>query len=129
MYLHPFLVDPSLTHFLGEFPGLGLALEISSSAFVVHRRRRKNRETEAKRIEEEAFHDPLPLVLHWDGKLIQSAATSRVSEERIAIVLTGTNFEELPITIDETEREVAVGSFACWKCIRLLTRSSLSPLI
>src|SRR6218665_1567612 len=25
MYLHP-LVDPSLTHFLGEFPGLGLVL-------------------------------------------------------------------------------------------------------
>ena len=26
MYLHPF-GRPSLTHFLGEFPGLGLALE------------------------------------------------------------------------------------------------------
>jgi len=60
----------------------------------VHRRRRKNRETEAKRIEEEAFCDPPPLVFHWDDKLIQSAATSPVSEQRIAIVLTGTNFEE-----------------------------------
>ena|SRR6218665_1560560 len=52
----------------------------------------KNRETEAKRIVEEAFHDPPPIVLHWDGKLIQSAAKYRVSEERIAIVLTGKSF-------------------------------------
>ena len=85
-------------------------LEISCSASTVHRMRRRNRETEAKRIEEEAFRDPPPLVLHWDGKLIQSAATSRISEERIAVVLTGTNFEELlgvPIAIDGTGREVA----------------------
>jgi len=70
--------------------------EIASSASTVHHRRRKNRETERKRIEEEASRDPPPLVLHWDGKLIQSA-----------VLLTGTNFEELlgvPIAIDWTGR-------------------------
>jgi len=38
--------------------------EISSSAFTKHLRRRETRETEAKRIEEEAFRDPPSLVLH-----------------------------------------------------------------
>jgi len=102
----------SAASFVAAASGLGhYVSKISSSASTVHRRRRKNRETDAKRIEEEeAFRDPPPLVLHWDDKLIQSAATSLVSEGRIAIVLTGTNFEELlgvPIAIDGTGKKVA----------------------
>src|SRR6218665_3329467 len=70
--------------------------EISTSASTVHhRRRRKNRETEAKCIEGEVFHDPPPLVRHQYGKLIQSAVTSRISKERITVVLPRTKLEEL----------------------------------
>src|SRR6218665_3642889 len=106
--------------------------ETSSSDSTKHRRRRNNRETEAKRIEEEVFRDPLKLVLHWDYELIQSAATSRISEERRAVVLTRPNFEEVlgvPIAIDGTGRKAAaIQSIAYWYPIRLLTRSSFSPL-
>src|SRR6218665_3412977 len=97
--------------------GLGhFILEISFSASTMHCRRRKIQETEAKRIEEEASHDLPPLVLHWVGKLIQSAVTSRISEESIAVVLIGTNFEELlgaSIAIDGTRGEVAATTVLC----------------
>lgn len=74
---------------------------------------RRNRQTEAMRTKEEAFRDTSSLIFYYDGKLIQSTTTSRISEERIAVVLTEINFEQLlriPIAIDGTEREVA-GTF------------------
>src|SRR6218665_684793 len=67
--------DPSLDHDLG--PGIPFmsssccvlcccslelgALCLGDLLLCLHGRRRKNRETETKRIEEEAFHDPPPL--------------------------------------------------------------------
>lgn len=85
-------------------------LGIATSASTVHRMRRKHRETEARHLEEEAFQSPPPLVLHWDGKLIPSMTSSRILEERIAVVLTGANFEELlgvPVSVDGTGKNVA----------------------
>ena len=99
------------TSFVAAASALGHdVLEIAASASTVHRMRRKHRETEARHLDEEAFRSPPPLVLHWDGKLIPSAASSRTSEERIAVVLTGANFEELlgvPVSVDGTGKEVA----------------------
>lgn len=65
-------------------------------------------------IEEEAFRDPPTLVLYWNVKLIQNAATSSISEESIVVVLTRINFKELlkvPIAIDGIEREIEATVF------------------
>lgn len=46
--------------------------------------------------------------------MIQNAAIFRISEKRIAVVFTGTNYKELlgvPIAINETERKVAATVF------------------
>ncbi|KAG0704764.1 hypothetical protein GWK47_002736 [Chionoecetes opilio] len=80
------------------------------SPSTVHRARTRNRETLAIQLEREAFKDPPPLVLHWDGKLLPKATSKWASEDRIAVVATGQNFEEilgLPVAQDGTGQEVA----------------------
>ncbi|KAG0713533.1 hypothetical protein GWK47_016030 [Chionoecetes opilio] len=49
----------------------------------------------AIQLEREAFKDPPPLVLHWDSKLLPKATSKWASEDRIAVVATGQNFEEI----------------------------------
>ncbi|KAG0726492.1 hypothetical protein GWK47_004318 [Chionoecetes opilio] len=79
------------------------------SPSTVHRSRTKNRETLAIQLEREAFKDPPPLVLHWDDKLLPKATSKWASEDRIAVVATGQNFEEIlgvPVAQDGTGQEV-----------------------
>ena len=90
-----------------------LGHDVSSLAIspaTVHRIRAKHREQLATSSEADAFRDPPPLVLHWDGKLLPQATSKYVMEERIAVVATGEGFEELlgvPVARDGTGSEVA----------------------
>lgn len=84
--------------------------QFAISPSTVHRSRARNREILAKQLEREAFKDPPPLVLHWDGKLLAKATSKWTLEDRIAVVATGQNFEEIlgvPVARDGTGQEVA----------------------
>ena len=80
------------------------------SPSMVHRMRAKNRELYAKKFEETVFKDHPHLVLHWDGKLLPQAFNTWSVEERIALVFSGVDFEEIlgvPVASDGTGQEVA----------------------
>ena len=52
----------------------------------------------------------MPLVLHWDGNLFPSIADGKSLEERIAVLITGEDTEELlgvPVSPDGTGAQVA----------------------
>ena len=82
----------------------------SVSSATVHRARSKNRAKVASQWESEAFRDPPLLVLHWDGKLLPQATCQRNHEDRIAVIASGVDFEELlgvPVAADGSGKEVA----------------------
>lgn len=84
--------------------------QFAISPTTVHRSRARNREMLANQLEREAFKDPPPLVLHWDGKLLPKVTSKWALEDRIAVVATGQNFEEIlgvPVAEDGTGQEVA----------------------
>ena len=76
---------------------------------TVHRSRARNREILAKQLEREDFKDPPPLVLHWGNKLLPKTTSKWALEDRIAVVATGQNFEEIlgvPVTRDGMGQKV-----------------------
>ena len=79
--------------------------ELCVSEATLHRMRIKNREQVANELKECFLQNPLPLVLHWDGKFLPSAGNSRIQEDRIAVLVSGNDFEELlgvPVAVDGT---------------------------
>ncbi|KAG0714740.1 hypothetical protein GWK47_013557 [Chionoecetes opilio] len=80
---------------------------ITVSRSSIHRARVKNREEIAMSL---SFKPEVPLVLHWDGKLLPSLADGRSLEERVAVLVSGENTEELlgvPVSADGTGQAVA----------------------
>ncbi|MEL7309148.1 MAG: hypothetical protein AAGK05_15655, partial [Pseudomonadota bacterium] len=84
--------------------------ELSVSASTIHRMRRKHRSTIAESFSNFVSNSPSSLVLHWDGKLLPNPNSNSLLEDRIAVIVTGEDFEEIlgiPISVDGTGREVA----------------------
>jgi hypothetical protein len=82
----------------------------SISSSTAHRACSKNRAKVASQWESEAFRDPPLLVLHWDGKLLPQATCQCNHEDRIAVITSGVDFEELlgvPVAADGSGKEVA----------------------
>ncbi|KAG0729215.1 hypothetical protein GWK47_000337 [Chionoecetes opilio] len=80
---------------------------ITVSRSSIHRARVKNREEIAMSL---SFKPEVPLVLHWDGKLLPSLADGRSLEERVAVLVSGEDTEELlgvPVSADGTGQAVA----------------------
>ncbi|KAG0730067.1 hypothetical protein GWK47_029052 [Chionoecetes opilio] len=80
---------------------------ITVSRSSIHRARVKNREEIAMSL---SFKPEVPLVLHWDGKLLPSLADGRSLEERVAVLVSGEDTEELlgvPVSADGTGQSVA----------------------
>ena len=80
---------------------------ITVSRSSIHRARVKNREEIAMSL---SFKPEVPLVLHWDGKLLPSLADGRSLEERVAVLVSGEDTEELlgvPVSSDGTGQAVA----------------------
>ncbi|KAG0696747.1 hypothetical protein GWK47_026435 [Chionoecetes opilio] len=80
---------------------------ITVSRSSIHRARVKNREEIAMSL---FFKPEVPLVLHWDGKLLPSLADGRSLEERVAVLVSGEDTEELlgvPVSADGTGQAVA----------------------
>lgn len=68
----------------------------------------------ATKSEEEAFKHPPYLILHWVGKLLPQATNRLNLEDRIAVMATGKDFEELlgiPVAVDGTGAQVAATVF------------------
>ena len=68
----------------------------------------------ATKSEEEAFKHPPHLILHWVGKLLPQATNRLNLEDRIAVMATGKDFEELlgiPVAVDGTGAQVAATVF------------------
>lgn len=81
--------------------------ELTLSRSSVHRARVKNREEIAA---SRSWDTEVPLVLHWDGKLLPNITNGKSLEERIAVLVTGEDTEELlgvPVSADGTGRAVA----------------------
>ena len=85
--------------------------QIAVSPATVHRARAKNRSRMAKVIEDSVFKSPPHhLVLHWDSKLLPIAANIETLEDRVAVVVTGLDFEHLlgvPLTQTGTGAQLA----------------------
>ncbi|KAG0721992.1 hypothetical protein GWK47_045298 [Chionoecetes opilio] len=80
---------------------------ITVSRSSIHRARVKNREEIAMSL---SFKPEVPLVLHWDGKLLPSLADGRSLEERVAVLVSGEDTEELlgvPVSAAGTGQAVA----------------------
>ncbi|KAG0706301.1 hypothetical protein GWK47_024338 [Chionoecetes opilio] len=80
---------------------------ITVSRSSIHRARVKNREEIAMSL---SFKPEVPLVLHWDGKLLPSLADGRSLEERVAVLVSEEDTEELlgvPVSADGTGQAVA----------------------
>ncbi|KAG0726666.1 hypothetical protein GWK47_036085 [Chionoecetes opilio] len=80
---------------------------ITVSRFVDPPVRVKNREEIAMSL---SLKPEVPLVLHWDGKLLPSLADGRSLEERVAVLVSGEDTEELlgvPVSADGTGQAVA----------------------
>ncbi|KAG0728657.1 hypothetical protein GWK47_003670 [Chionoecetes opilio] len=80
---------------------------ITVSRSSIHRARVKNREEIVMSL---SFKPEVPLVLHWDGKLLPSLADGRSLEERVAVLVSGEDTEELlgvPVSADGTGQAVA----------------------
>ncbi|KAG0730554.1 hypothetical protein GWK47_028010 [Chionoecetes opilio] len=80
-------------------------LPVSRSS--IHRARVKNHEEIAMSF---SFKPEVPLVLHWDGKLLPSLADGRSLEERVPVLVSAEDTEELlgvPVSADGTGQAVA----------------------
>lgn len=81
--------------------------EPTMSRSSVHRARVKNREKIAASLTQGT---EVPLVLHWDGTLLPNITDGKSLEERIAVLVTGEDTEELLgvlVSADGTGRAVA----------------------
>ena len=81
--------------------------QLTLSRSSVHRARVKNREEIAASLTRGTEE---PLVLHWDGKVLPNITDGKSLEERIAVLVTGEDTEELlgvPVSADGTGRAVA----------------------
>lgn len=99
------------TSFIATAKSLGHDVsDISISPSTVYRARVANRTQMAKDIEKSLFENPPPLVLHWDSKLLPSVTSINNLEDRVAVFVTGKNFEHLlgvPVAAKGTGEEMA----------------------
>lgn len=87
--------------------------KFSVSPATVHRARVKNRSQMCKNIEDSVFKNPPRLVVHWDSKLLPTAAAGKVKtlEDRVAVIVTGKDCEHIlgvPVAKKGTGREMAL---------------------
>ena len=68
--------------------------DVSVSRTTIQRARKMNRKLFAN-AQQEAFSCERPLLLHWDGKLLPDIAGGTEQVDRIAILVTGGEIEQL----------------------------------